>query len=275
MTKRLAPATVLLVSQSAGLAFVGFLVATSGESVPATRFLVYGILGGLAGAVGLAALYKGLAVGKMSIVAPTAALSGAVPVLVGFLRGERPALVQLVGMAVAGAGVLIAVRSPVPSRVEPAERDGGGGGPSREDGRLMLVSSGVGYALVAALLLGLFVTSLDAGGEGSPVWTALMVRASSVPLFALAWVLFRGDGPPPSARDLGLLAIVGVFDNGANILFAIATTRGLLTLVSVLGSLYPVSTVLLARVFLRERLASTQAAGVVAAFAGVALIAAG
>ena len=90
MSKRLPTAIVMVVSQTAGLILTVALVVGLGEAPPEARFLLYGGLGGLAGAIGLASLYKGLAVGRMSIVAPTAALSGAVPVIVGFVQGERP-----------------------------------------------------------------------------------------------------------------------------------------------------------------------------------------
>jgi drug/metabolite transporter (DMT)-like permease len=259
MAKRLPTATVMVVSQTAGLIIISGLVIALGEASPEARFLVYGGLGGLAGAIGLASLYKGLAVGRMSIVAPTAALSGAVPVIVGFIQGERPTMLQLVGMAVAGAGVLLAVRTP--------ERPGSS--PSVTGTR------GIGYALFAALFLGLFVTTLDAAGEASPLWASLMVRVVSVPLFFIAALITARHARKPTGRETGILAGVGALDNAANVMFAFAAREGLLTLVSVLGSLYPVATVLLARWFLHERLARWQVVGVAAAFVGVAMIAAG
>ncbi|MEX1101210.1 MAG: EamA family transporter [Actinomycetota bacterium] len=272
MTKRLAPTTVLVVSQTAGLAFMVALVVALGEPMPETHFLAYGLIAGLAGAVGLAALYKGLAVGRMSIVAPIAALSGAVPVAAGFLQGERPAGLQLAGMALAGAGVLLAARASEPDVATP-----GGAGPAVvADGAVPRKGvSGVAYGLTAALFLGLLVTFLDASGEGNPYWASFMVRCASVPLFAIAWFLRRERGRRPTVRELWVLAVVGLFDNGANVTFAIAASQGLLAVVSVLGSLYPVSTVLLARFVLHERLAPLQTAGVASAFAGVALIALG
>jgi drug/metabolite transporter (DMT)-like permease len=260
MSKRLPTATVMVVSQTAGLLVTAALVVGIGEPRPEERFLVYGALGGLAGAIGLASLYKGLAVGRMSIVAPAAALAGAVPVIVGFAQGERPAVLQLVGMAVAGGGVLLAVRTPDPS-------DRGIPGARR--------NRGVGYALVAALFLGFFVTSLDAAGEASPLWASLMVRLVSVPLFVIAAAVTVRASRRPTMVETGIMAGVGILDNSANVMFAFAAREGLLTLVSVLGSLYPVATVLLARWFLHERLARWQVAGVAAAFMGVALIAAG
>jgi drug/metabolite transporter (DMT)-like permease len=258
MSRRLPTAVVMVVSQGAGLLLTSGLVVALGEPVPESRYLVAGALGGLAGAVGLASLYRGLAVGRMSIIAPIAALSGGVPVIVGFLQGERPAAVQLAGMALAGAGVLLAVRVPEPPDV--VERRG---------------TRGVGLALTAALFLGLFVTSLDAAGEASALWASLMVRVVSVPLFVIAAIATARHARRPTGKELGILVGVGAGDNAANVMFALAARQGLLTLVSVLGSLYPVATVLLARWFLHERLARWQVGGVVAAFTGVALIAAG
>ncbi|MGH2631673.1 MAG: EamA family transporter [Actinomycetota bacterium] len=259
MSRRLPTAVVMVVSQGTGLILTAGLVIALGEPRPEARFLVAGALGGLAGAIGLASLYRGLAVGRMSIVAPVAALSGVVPVVVGFLQGERPAALQLVGMVVAGAGVLLAVRSSEPA------------GTTTDGGR----TRGVGLALLAALFLGLFVTSLDTAGEASPLWASLMIRVVSVPLFIVAAVVTARNARHPTVPEAGILAGVGALDNGANVMFALAAREGLLTLVSVLGSLYPVTTVLLARWFLHERLARWQVAGVAAAFVGVALIAAG
>jgi drug/metabolite transporter (DMT)-like permease len=258
MSRRLPTAVVMVVSQGAGLLLTSGLVVALGEPVPESRYVVAGALGGLAGAVGLASLYRGLAVGRMSIIAPIAALSGGVPVIVGFLQGERPTAVQLAGMALAGAGVLLAVRVPEPPDV--VERRG---------------TRGVGLALTAALFLGLFVTSLDAAGEASALWASLMVRVVSVPLFVIAAIVTARHARRPTGKELGILVGVGAADNAANVMFALAARQGLLTLVSVLGSLYPVATVLLARWVLHERLARWQVAGVVAAFTGVALIAAG
>ncbi|HSL09771.1 MAG TPA: DMT family transporter [Actinomycetota bacterium] len=277
MTRRFAPATVLVVGQAAGLLFTAGLVVALGEPPPEARFLVYGGLGGLAGAIGLASLYKGLAVGRMSIVAPIAALSGVVPVIAGFAQGERPGAVQLAGMAIAGVGIVLAVRSPAPDHAIAAVGPDLAVAPVGDAGqeRRRATTAGFGYALSAAVFLGFLVTSLDAAGDASPVWATMMVRLVSVPLFVVAWFVRGRGGPALSRRDVVVLAVVGLFDNGANVLFAIAAREGLLSLVSVLGSLYPVSTVLLARVFLHERLGRIQTVGVAAAFVGVALIAVG
>jgi drug/metabolite transporter (DMT)-like permease len=254
-TKRLPPATVLLVAQGAGLVFTGALVAVSGDDVPPARVLATGALGGVFGALGLAALYRGLAIGRMGVVAPTAALSGVVPVVVGFLGGDRPAALQIFGMAIAGVGIVLAARTP-------------------DEGAAPGWAAGVGSALVAALFLGGLVACLDAAGDTSAQWAAFSVRLSSAPLFAIAW-LVSTDRALPARADLTTLACIGVLDNAANVIFAIAAQRGLLSLVAVVGSLYPVSTVLLARAVLHERMVRHQVVGVASAFLGVALIAAG
>ena len=142
------------------------------------------------------------------------------------------------------------------------------------DGARRSFVKGLGLALSAALFLGLLVVSLDAAGEASALWAAFLVRVSSTPLLFLAW-LFRRDRRRPTKRQFGSLVAVGIFDNAANVSFVLASQRGLLALVTVVGSLYPVSTVLLARRFLHERLLRVQAVGVATALGGVALIAAG
>jgi drug/metabolite transporter (DMT)-like permease len=234
------------------------LVLVSGDPAPSGTALWAGVGAGLAGTVGLAALYQGLSIGPMGIVAPTASLSGVVPVLAGLVQGERPSALQFVGMALAGVGIILAAR-PVPDADSP--------GPTR-------IGRGVVFGLVAAVFLGLLLVGLDRAGEESAVWAAFTLRAVSVPLFFIVF-LVTTDRVIPRGRDAAALGGIGLADNGANVLFALASARGLLSLVTVLGSLYPVTTVLLARTVLHERMARHQVAGVALAFAGVAAIAAG
>jgi drug/metabolite transporter (DMT)-like permease len=258
MTRRFPVAKVMLVAQFAGLVFMTALVLVSGDPAPSGTALWAGVGAGLAGTVGLAALYQGLSIGPMGIVAPTASLSGVVPVLAGLVQGERPSALQFVGMALAGVGIILAAR-PVPDADSP--------GPTR-------IGRGVVFGLVAAVFLGLLLVGLDRAGEESAVWAAFTLRAVSVPLFFIVF-LVTTDRVIPRGRDAAALGGIGLADNGANVLFALASARGLLSLVTVLGSLYPVTTVLLARTVLHERMARHQVAGVALAFAGVAAIAAG
>ena len=155
MTRRLGVALVMAIAQGAGLVFTGALILLLGSPAPELRYLVYGALGGLSGAVGLAALYQGLAIGPMSVVAPIVSLSVIVPVLVGFAQGDRPAPLQFVGMACAIVGIVLAARESDPTDIEGHPEP-----PSRRR-----IGPGVVYALVAVVFLGLLVTFLDASGQ--------------------------------------------------------------------------------------------------------------
>lgn len=253
--KRRSLLAVVLFSQLAGAAFIVAVVLLRGQAPPAPRTLLLALAGGSAGAIGLAALYRGLAVGRMGLVAPTAALSGTIPVAWGLLRGERPGALQLAGAVIAIGGIVFAARTRDP------------------EGRR--ATTGLGLAAIAAVALGLVGIALDEAGRHDPAWATLMVRTGSLFLLVLA-VIVRRPSLAVGARDAGLLVLAGALDNAANLAFATAAEAGgLLALNAVLASLYPVTTALLARIFLRERLSGPQAAGVGAALTGVALIAFG
>jgi drug/metabolite transporter (DMT)-like permease len=256
-TKRLSVLTVGVVSQVAGLVAMALVVAVTWEPLPAGVVPV-GLAAGVCNATGLAALYRGLSVGTMGVVAPTAALSGTVPIAVGLATGDRPSAIQLVGVALAAGGVVAAARSSDATR-----------SPLRDPG------AGVGFALVAALALGGAITLIDRGARSDPEWVSLFARVGTLSATAIAAAIVR---PSFGLRkgELSRLAGIGVLDTGANLTFALAAgAGGLLTLNAVVASLYPVTTVLLARGVLGERLTSLQLGGVVVALAGVALIAGG
>jgi len=255
-SRRLQLLTVLVVSQAAGLTSLALLVAVRGEGPPEARYLLYAALAGIAGAVGLAALYRGLAVGSMSVVAPISATAAVIPVAAGVITGERPSAAQGAGIALALAGVVLA------SRERPAE----GGG--------RRVAEGVGLALVAAVSFGLLLVALGAASDGDAPWATLSMRATSFSLLAATALVVR-PSLALGRNDLAVLAFIGVLDAAGNALFAMATTESLLSVVSVLAQLYPVVTVLLARVILGERISRLQMVGVVAAFGGIALITGG
>jgi drug/metabolite transporter (DMT)-like permease len=253
--RRLPVVTVLVVSQAAGLATIVLVVAVRAVGPPDARYLLYGSLAGMAGAVGLVALYRGLAVGPMSIVAPISATAAVVPVVADLAAGERPSSAQAAGIALAVLGVALASRTP---------SGAGGCGATR----------GVGLALGAALAFGLLLVALGAASDGDPYWGTLAMRTTSLSLFVVTALVLR----PSFAlgeRDLPVLLAIGVLDTAGNALFAVATTESLLSVAAVLGQLYPVVTILLARAVLGERISRVQGAGVVAALAGVALITAG
>jgi len=257
-TRRLGIVLVGAVSQAAGLVAIGLVIVLTRAPMPDGRGFALGAAAGLCATIGLGALYQGLAVGPMSVVAPITALEVIVPVAAGFIRGDRPTSVQVVGMVVAILGVVLAARETAAD--EDAVR-----------GRV----PGVIYGIVAAVFLGLLVTFLNEAGKQSAPWAAFSLRLVSVPIFLVALVMTRAWDRRPTRRDAGAMIGVGVLDNLANVTFAYAGQTGLLALISVVGSLYPVTTVLLARSVLHERLTRSQWAGVAIAFTGVGLIATG
>jgi drug/metabolite transporter (DMT)-like permease len=248
--------TVLVVSQAVGLTLIAALVLARAEPGPDAEHIVYACLSGLAGVCGLAAFYRGLAVGAMAVVAPISGTAATIPVAVGLLSGERPDPLQAVGVALAIGGVVLA------SRERPDEGEGA------------RVAAGVGLALLSAVGFGSFFVAMDAASEDDLFWAIFFNRATSVSALAAVAVALRprisvGGG------DVRALLAIGALDIGANTLFAAASTEGLVSLVAVLASLYPVVTILLARVVLGERVRRAQRAGVVLALAGVAAISAG
>jgi drug/metabolite transporter (DMT)-like permease len=257
-TRRLGIVLVGAVSQAAGLVAIGLAIVLTRAPMPDGRGFALGAAAGLCATIGLGALYQGLAVGPMSVVAPITALEVIVPVAAGFIRGDRPTSVQVAGMVLAILGVVLAARETA------ADEDA-------VHGRV----PGIVYGIVAAVFLGLLVTFLNEAGKQSAPWAALSLRLVSVPIFLVALLVTRAWDRRPTRRDAGAMIGVGVLDNLANVTFAYAGQTGLLALISVVGSLYPVTTVLLARSVLHERLTRSQWAGVAIAFTGVGLIAAG
>jgi len=250
---------VMVVSQ--GFALVMLLVAVA-AGVPTEHdaaATAWAAGSGLLGMLGLTAFYRALAIGTMSIVAPLSATGAAVPVLVGVASGERPAAIQVVGIVLAMAGVVLAGR-------EAGEPDA----EARRTGR-----AAVALALVAAVGFGTFFVGIDQAEQSAdPVWVLLAARGPEVLLLIAIFALSRTKLPSGRAA-YGALAAVGFFDLLANLMFVLAAGRGLLSVVGVLGALYPAVTVLLARAVLGERLTRTQDAGVLVTLAGVAAMAAG
>ncbi|WP_217915893.1 EamA family transporter [Miltoncostaea marina] len=249
-SRRAAALAAVALQQSVGLALALAGLAILRPGVPPARDILFGCAAGVCGAVGLAAFYRALAVGTMSLVAPVSALGALVPLVADLARGAAPGALALAGMAVALAGASIASRAPGPA------------------GR-----RGVGLALAAALGFGGFFTLLAEAASDSALWALASARMGSVP-FAIAALLVLGVARGMPRAAVGLAAAAGVLDSGANLLFAAGTQHGYVSVVAVLGSLYPVATLALAGALLGERLGRLQAAGAGIALAGVALIAA-
>jgi drug/metabolite transporter (DMT)-like permease len=258
-SRRLPVLAVLAVSQPAGLALVAVALLAHGGEAPSAAEAGWAAAGGAVGVLALSAFYRGLAAGAMSVIAPVSGTAAAVPLTFGLARGERPSTLQAAGVAIAIVGVVLASR-------EPAENALAG---SR-------LAAGFGFAVLSALGFGFFFVAVDIAGEGgaSALWVTLVLRTASFGL-VLAAVLAVRPRLPRQAGTIGALLAVGALDMTANVSFAAASTRGLVSVVSVLASLYPVVVVLLARAVLKERISRLQEAGVVLVLAGVALISAG
>lgn len=249
-TRGLSVLIVLFWSQLVGLVGVSAWIALSGDDRPGSVVL-YAAGAGLAGVIGLGCLYSGMAIGAMGIVAPISATSPIVPLAVSVARGDSPAAAQWAGIVLAVAGVVIVSREP-----------GGTGGRA---------AAGVGLALVAALGFGLFVVGLGEAAGESPAWATAAARSTSVLAVTVALASRRSLPRVPRRLVLPIVA-VGVFDTGANAVIAVAAAQGPIGIVAVLSALYPLSTIVLARAFLQERLGTTRTAGGLVALGGAALI---
>jgi drug/metabolite transporter (DMT)-like permease len=245
---------VLLVTQTTALVLLLAVVAAFAEPLPASRCLLYAAAAGVAEGVGVAALYRGLAVGTMSLVAPVASVAPALPLVAGWLLGEVPGPVQIVGLLLAVTGVVLtSCRARRP-----------GQGPSK-------VASSAFYGLLSAAGFGVFFVALDIAAEASIPWALFVARFSAV----LALFAFASSGRfrlVPGRADLPLLFAIGVVIVAADAMYATATTVGLLGIVAVVGALHTVVTIGLARVILKERIARWQQLGIVACVAGVLII---
>jgi drug/metabolite transporter (DMT)-like permease len=253
--RRLAVLTVLVVSQVVGLLGVYAWVLLAGDAVPGFGDLAAAGAGGVAALVGLAALYRGFALGAMGIVAPISAASPIVPLAVDAGQGITPSTTQWLGVLLVIAGIVF------------LSWERSGAGTDR-------IAAGAGLAVVAALGFGLFFVGIDSGADESSAWAVAAARTASVPVAVAAALVTRAPLTAPR-RLLPMLVAIGVFDTGANVLVAAAATRGAIGSVAVLSSLYPVVTVVLAWLVLGEHLPRAKRAGGAVALAGAAFVAAG
>jgi drug/metabolite transporter (DMT)-like permease len=246
---------VLAASQPFGLAALGIAVALRGTPIPGNE-VAWSALAALFGTVGLAAFYRGMAAGAISVVAPIAALSAGIPVIWGVaVSGNHVSGLQAVGFVAAIGGSVAASLERRPERTQ--------------------LAAGVGWAVFAMLAFGAYYVPMHAASTQDWLWPAFLFRCTSV---ALVWsvVLIRRMRPTGLRGSWAALVAIGFLDTGGNALFAAASSaHGLLSVVAVLASLYPVVTVLLARLLLGERVQRTQDLGVIAVLAGVVLITAG
>jgi uncharacterized membrane protein len=253
-TRRASAAAVVLWSHIVGLVLllVGAL-AVAGHAGAAD--IAAGALGGLAGAAGVGLLYRALSIGTMSVVAPTTALLAAsVPVLAGVVDGERPGAMTVVGM-LAGLLAIVLVSA----------EGGGSWRPSDSTAFVLALAAGLGF--------GLFFVALSTTGDDSGLWPLVGARGASVSVLGILAVTGRIAGSVPVGPVRWHTAVAGALDGAANLLYLLAIREGLLSVVSVLAALYPVTTVLLAHLVLGERLGTVQRVGLALALPATALIA--
>jgi drug/metabolite transporter (DMT)-like permease len=258
-TRRAATIPVVIFSQFSGLVLLALLLPILPGSFPARADLLWGVAAGLTGGGGVALLYRALAVGRMAEVAPTTAVCAVViPVVAAMLLGERPGGLAVLGI-VLGIGAIVLVSQQTESASEPSATGTRG------------LPPGVGIALVSGVLIGLFFLTLAQTAPEAGMWPILAARITSVTLFAIAAVA-RGMPLTLPRPALALALGGGMVDMLANAAYLIAAREGQLSLVVTLSSLYPASTVLLARVLLGERLNARQLGGVGCALAAIVLI---
>ena len=280
-----------------GLLTAVLVTLARGSGYPGDGFLVAGVIAGVSSLVAVTSLYKALAIGSMSIVAPINAAYPIVPVIYGLAQGERPSALQLGGMALVVLGVIVASYVREPSAQGAAAPDEGpvgaagadqvavvpmpdvGGGfvdsaRSAASGHQPRMLASIVLAVIATIASGSVLTALSSAAETDPYWGLIVVRAVAlVGMLVIVAVTRSSLGVRPA--QVPLLLGIGALDTVATGFFAVATTYGYLSVVSVIAALFPLGTMALAWLVLGERMRPYQYAGVAAALIGVVLVALG
>ena len=247
---------VTLVAQLTTVTLTGTIVAVLADPFPAADDVAWSIGAGIASTTGVTAFYYALANGAMTVVAPvTAVISAVVPVATGVALGERPTALALTGVAL--AIVAVGLVSGVGGRAERSTPAG-----------VILI------AVVAGIGFGMLFVFLDRTSDESEMWPLFIAQLTSLPIVITAVVARRLTFPPPR-RLIGVMALAGLLAVSANVAYLVATREGLLSLVAVITSLYPASTVALATVLDQERMSSSQAVGIGLAVGALGLVTAG
>ena len=254
LSKRYQAIAVTAVSQAFGLLIGITIILVSSSWIKPNLswdgYFLSGVCAGLLGFLGLIAFYTGLATGRMGVVAPISALSVLIPLTIAFINGEKPSSAQLLGMGIALTGAVFA------------------SGPELKGG---LAVKPIVLAVIAAFGFGTAIAFIARGSASSAIMTMTTMRFSTFIVALLLFARFRTTGGFKK-KDMPVLVGIGAADFIANLLLGVATTKGLVSLAVVLGSLYPIVTALLAFKILHERLHKIQYVGIGFAIAGVAVI---
>jgi drug/metabolite transporter (DMT)-like permease len=249
-SRRLPPLHVAMALEWSGLAMIALMLLVVRPAPGSGSELALALAAGVAGALGNVLVYAALSVGAMGLVAPIAAFGAAIPVIAfGIAGGDRPGGLAVAGMAAALVGGMMVARAP---------------------GRA--TRRGLGLALAAAISYGLYFSLLDLASDGGALWATTTSRAMAAVFLTVLVVALGHRIGRVEGRGLVRALPIGLLDALATLAFAVATTRGLVSLVAVIACLYPLTTAALAYVLLGERLGRWQALGAALAVAGVALI---
>jgi drug/metabolite transporter (DMT)-like permease len=263
-TRRAGVIAVVLVSQASGLVLVTLLMPFISTVAPAGSDLLWGAAAGLTGGIGVALLYRALAIGVMAVVAPTTAvLAVTIPVVIAVLLGERPVPLAVAGIMLGIVSIILV-----------SQQHAGNTPATPSGGPAVSRSTGVGIALGSGVAIGFFLLCLAQTRSEAGMWPLVASRSLSVLLFGAIAVFGRHSLQMPR-QALFLAVLCGAMDMLANALYLLAAREGPLSLVVTLTSLYPASTVLLARLVLGERLNGWQVTGVGCALAAVVMIVSG
>lgn len=251
-TKRASVFRVVAVAHACGLVAMVAMALLTREAIPPRAELAWGAFAGFSGAFGIAALYRALAIGRMGVVAPVAAVvTGVLPVLVAFRTEGLPDRLQICGFALALLSIWLVAR---PNEYVDSHR-------------------GLGLAVIAGVMFGLFLIAGKQAGHHGVFWPLATARLVSTTLMVLI-VAFMPRDPQPLRAILWPIVLSGLLDSAGNALFVAATRHGRLDVAAVLSSLYPASTVILARVLLKERISTLQGVGIACALMSVGLVSA-
>jgi drug/metabolite transporter (DMT)-like permease len=255
-SRQLSVFTVLMLSSFFGLGAILIIVWIRGVAPPNDPALWLAVVGGVAGVVAMFCLYRGLSIGSMAIVAPISATGVILPVIVSLAAGDNPTLLQKSGMAIAIIGAVLASRE------------------KNDDGNGSRAATGMGLAVGSAIAAGIFFVVMDQASEADPYWAAFLMRFSYF-VFLIAIFLLKRPAVQAGKMHMPAIIVLGICDALAGFAYALATTRGMLGLVAVVGALYPAVTVLLSMLILNERPQLSQFIGVILAVGGVTCISAG
>ena len=245
--------SVLLIANITGVFCLFLIISVSNSKLPNDANLIWSLPAGLIGLAAMYLLYRSLSIGVISILAPVSATGVIIPVVVGITLGDNLSCLQLSGMILAMVGTMLAVM----------ETNGNTG--------KVTMTKGIHLALGAAVCVGLYFILMDKASDSHPLWASMIMRCSTL-VFLIPLILISRTSVKFEKSHLPWICIMGVVDTIAAFSFAVATSEGMLSIVSILSSLYPAVTVLLSAFIIKERLNKAQSTGVILAISGVALI---